>query len=143
MIRKAIEARLEFRNLLSLLVSTCFLYEKAEFKDHAKYGMLRNAALEDRRFSDFPLMKGPLNFSYLKGMMVQFVRNFEIFQVLQAMPKGAPIHGVFVDPNKNYQRPATCSAALEAVRGDVKYMEQNLETSFDNRLEKTLQNWNA
>lgn len=41
----------------------------------------------------------------------------------------------FVHPEKNYQRPGTGLVALEAMRSNVRNLEERLETRLDKRLE--------
>lgn len=64
-----------------------------------------------------------LALSDIKGTIVQFVRNFESFQVLEAVPRGFPIHRIFLDLDKDYSRSATGFPVLKYIRKGFKDTE--------------------
>lgn len=101
MIRSAIEARLNYSDLLVSLVHLYDLYEKAGFSAQARYGMFRKAVIEDKRLFNLLLIKVSHTLNDLKCSIVEFVKNSETFQLLGELPKGNHKSMSFVHTKNN------------------------------------------
>lgn len=130
LIRTAIEARLDFDNLLGSLVQLCDMYVKAGFNEHAKYSMLCRAAMLNSRLANFMLIKGPTDFQDMNQAIVQLVKNSETFKTSSDGANGKQLQTW--DPELFLKRPANVgSVPIDTLRDDMK----GLEMRFDNRLD--------
>lgn len=127
-IRIAMEARLDFSDLLKSLATLDALYNKAGFNDKAKYGMLKRAATGNSRLADYLVIKGPSTYDSLKLVIREFVRNCEAFEQVNI---GAMRNPVAIGNDFSGSRPATSAAAVEYVREGVKEVESRLDNRLD------------
>ena len=80
LIRDAVEARLDFKDVSSSMSSLCEMYQEAGFSECVKFGLLRKRAMENTKLSEFLLIKGPRTFDSLRETIVQFVKNSKMFE---------------------------------------------------------------
>ena len=138
LIRDAVEAKLDFKDLLSSLHKLCEMYQNAGFNERAKFGLLRKKAMENTKLSEFLLIKGPHTFDSVKETIMQFVNNSKMFASYHVdVRKSSDGSGTYAERELMAGR-VVGTAVTRAVRapGDLRYAEKRVQTRLDRSLEQ-------
>ena len=135
LIRDAVAARLDFSDLSTSLGTLCQKHEKADFNDHAKFGLLRKLAIEDIQLSEFLLIKGPKTFDELKGAIMQFIKNSEKFAHSKRYPKRYSYVGDRGCMGRHSVDPTGSRVEAIRVQDDLRITERHVENHVERSLE--------
>ena len=74
-IRRAVEARLDFDRLKDSSDEIDELYEQAGFNEEAKFGLLRKAVMQDSALAHFSATRGFTDYQTLREIILEYIRN--------------------------------------------------------------------
>lgn len=110
------DARFEKEDIVQSLIVIEELYNQAGFSDKVKFGMLRKAAMDHTRLTEFLLFEGPGNYQSLNNAILEYMGNC-----------GANISNFFFHDSRS----ALSLSAVKATLDDVKEVEAQLDIKLE------------